>query len=107
MRLTSLFILIGLVALGMRTAGDGPSDLSGVRTTNWPNGSPREESTYTDGLRDGLCQRWHSDGKPRAEGRYQNGQMVDEWRFFDEEGALDRSRSGLYEEGERVSPLSL
>jgi len=107
MRLTSLFLLIGLVSLGMRAAGDGSSELSGLRTTNWPNGSPREEATYSDGLRDGLCQRWHADGKTRANGSYQNGQMVSEWRFYDQEGVLDRSRSGIYEAGERISPLSL
>lgn len=107
MRLTSLFILVGLLGVGMRATGDGPSDLSGVRSTNWPNGNPREEATYTDGLRDGPCQRWHADGTPRAEGQYQNGQMLGEWRFFDGEGALDRSRSGLYEAGELVSPLGL
>ena len=107
MRITSLILLISAIGLGMRAAGDGLSELSGSRTTNWPNGSPREEAMYSDGLRDGLCQRWHADGKDRARGHYVNGQMVDEWRFYDGEGVLDRSRSGLYEAGKRVAPLSL
>lgn len=105
MRLTSLILLLGLVGLGMRAAGEGPSELSGVRTTCWPNGSQREEATYSDGLRDGPCERWHDDGTPRAAGRYQAGRMVDEWRFYDENGALDDARSGLYEAGERIAPL--
>jgi antitoxin component YwqK of YwqJK toxin-antitoxin module len=107
MRLTGLILLTALVGLGVRAAGGGPTELSGARTTNWPNGSPREEATYSDGLRDGLCQRWHADGKDRAKGLYQDGQMVDEWRFYDQDGVLDHSRSGIYEAGKRVSPLSL
>ncbi|MBJ21598.1 MAG: hypothetical protein CL933_19500 [Deltaproteobacteria bacterium] len=107
MRLTSLILLTGLVGVGMRATAEGPSELSGARTTSWPNGSPREAATYSDGLRDGLCQRWHADGKARAKGHYQDGQMVNEWRFYDQEGVLDSARSGVYEAGKRVSPLSL
>ena len=107
MRLTSLILLLGLVGLGLQAAGGGPSELSGERTTCWPNGTPREQATYSKGVRDGHCQRWHTDGTPRAEGRYQAGRMIDEWRFFGQEGSLDTARSGLYEAGTRVSPLGL
>jgi len=105
MRLTSLILLLGLIGLGMRSAGDGPAELSGERTTYWPNGSPREEASYSDGLRDGSCERWHDDGTPRAVGRFEAGLMIGEWRFYGETGELLSARSGLYEAGERVSPL--
>ena len=107
MRLTSLILLVGLIGVGLQTAGKGSSELSGMRTTCWPNGTPREKATYSDGLRDGHCQRWHTDGTPRAEGRYEAGRMIDEWRFYDDLGSLDAARSGLYERGERVSPLGI
>lgn len=107
MRLTSLILLVGLIGLGLQTAGNRPSELSGMRTTCWPNGSPREEAHYSEGLRDGDCQRWHDDGTIRAEGHYETGRMVDEWRFYDVAGSLDSTRSGTYEAGERVSALSL
>ena len=107
MRLTSLILLLGLVGTGLQSIGGGPSEFSGLRTTCWPNGTPREQATYAKGLREGDCQRWHADGTPRAKGRYEAGRMIDEWRFFDEEGSLDTARSGLYEAGTRVSPLGL
>jgi antitoxin component YwqK of YwqJK toxin-antitoxin module len=106
MRLTSLILLFGLIGAGLKLAGDESGELSGERTTCWPNGSPREEATYSEGLRDGHCQRWHADGTPRAEGLYSAGKMIAEWRFYDPSGALDLARSGQYERGERVSPLN-
>ena len=105
MRITSLILLLGLVCIGLRAAGNEVSDLSGVRTTSWPNGNPREQALYSEGLRDGLCERWHTDGTSRAEGHYEAGRMVGEWHFYDAKGSLNATRSGLYEAGERISPL--
>jgi len=105
MRITSLIVLASLIGLGMSAASGGRNEYSGSRTTNWPSGSPREEAMYSNGLRDGLCQRWHVDGELRATGEYKSGQMVDEWRFYDQDGALDASRSGVYVDGKRVGPL--
>ena len=107
MRLTSLILLLGLIGVGLQAFGEGPSEFSGLRTTCWPNGNPREQATSSNGLREGSCQRWHTDGTPRAEGRYEAGRMVDEWRFYDEAGSLDTTRSGLFEAGARVTSLGL
>ena len=106
MRITSLIVLASLIGLGMSAANGGHNEYSGSRMTNWPSGNPREEAMYSDGLRDGLCQRWHADGKLRATGSYHSGQMVDEWRFYDLEGALDTTRSGVYVDGKRIAPLA-
>ena len=107
MRLTSLILLLGLVGTALQSIGEGPSEFSGLRTTCWSNGNPREQATYANGLREGDCQRWHADGTPRAEGRYEAGRMIDEWRFYDETGSLDTTRSGRFEGGDRVSSLRL
>ncbi|MCH2103214.1 MAG: hypothetical protein MK297_04280 [Planctomycetes bacterium] len=106
MRITSLILLASLITLGLRFAGGGLEEYSGTRTTNWPSGSPREEAMYADGLREGLCKRWHADGKLRATGSYKSGQMVDEWHFYDLDGGLDTSRSGIYADGKRVGSLA-
>jgi len=105
MRLASTLLLLCIIVLGLQAASDGATDLSGSRTSRWPNGSAREQATFSEGLREGHCQRWHPDGTPRAEGRYASGKKTGEWRFFDKSGAIDTSRSGVYESDLRVSSL--
>ena len=105
MRTTSLLLLLCLVGLGTQSFSERDSSLSGSRTSLWPNGAAREQAFFEMGIRDGLCLRWHSDGSPRAEGQYASGKKVGEWRFFDESGAIDTARSGVYESDHKISPL--
>ena len=105
MRLASTLLLLCLIGLGLQAANDETSALLEARTSHGPNGSAREQTTFSEGLREGHCQRWHPDGTPRAEGRYAAGKKVGEWRFFDESGAIDADRSGVYESDLRVSAL--
>ena len=105
MRTTSLLLLLCLVGLGAQTFSERDSSLSGSRTSHWPNGSARERASFNQGVREGICLRWHADGSPRAEGHYSSGKKVGEWRFFDESGAIDTARSGVYESDHKISPL--
>ena len=105
MRTTSLLLLFCLVGLGAQSFSELDSSLSGSRTSLWPNGAERERVSFAQGVKEGACFRWHSDGTPRAEGRYASGKKVGEWRFFDESGVLDTARSGVYESDHKISPL--
>ena len=105
MRTTSILLLLCLIGLGAQSFSDRDSSLSGSRTSLWPNGAARERAFFEQGIREGVCVRWHSDGTPRAEGQYSSGKKVGEWRFFDESGALDSTRSGVYESDHKISPL--
>ena len=105
MRTTSLLLLLCLFGLAAQSFSDRDTSLSGSRTSLWPNGAAREQAFFEEGVKEGICIRWHADGSPRAEGQYASGKKVGEWRFFDENGALDPARSGVYEADQKVSPL--
>ncbi|MDE0891180.1 MAG: hypothetical protein OSB14_03260 [Planctomycetota bacterium] len=105
MRTASLLLFLCLIGLGAQTFSERDDSLSGSRTSRWPNGSAREQASFTEGVRDGICLRWHSDGTPRAEGQYASGKKVGDWRFFDESGTIDPARSGVYESDHKISAL--
>lgn len=90
-----------------------------VMTTSWPNGYRKTSTTYVTGSRhpdappspateraglmeQGLHRAWHENGQLAAEGEFAEGFRVGEWRFWDEEGALDEARSGRYVRGARA-----
>ena len=105
MRTTSLLLLLCLFGLGAQSFSERDTSISGSRTSLWPNGAAREQAFFEQGVREGVCIRWHADGSPRAEGQYASGKKVGEWRFFDKDGVLDTARSGIYESDQKVSSL--
>ena len=51
--------------------------LNGVVETHYGNGQLRSRGNYKNGKRDGLCETWHSDGKPMRRVTYNDGVAVD------------------------------
>ncbi len=100
MRSTRLLLIVGALGVGLFAASlfaGGASD--GLQTSTWSNGAPREEVRWADGERDGPCRRWYRDGTLRAEGAFERGEMVGEWTFYREDGTRDEARSGPYTGG--------
>lgn len=74
--------------------------------TFWGDGTKRSSTEYVDGVKQGRSEQWYVDGTQEWLGSYRDGFREGEWRFWDESGALDSERSGLYERGKRVAPLA-
>ncbi len=53
----------------------------------WPSGPKRQFVLYALG-KPITMQRWHSNGKPAAEGTFENGQRAGEWKDWWEDGTL-------------------
>jgi antitoxin component YwqK of YwqJK toxin-antitoxin module len=70
------------------------------RVEYYTNGQIQFECELQSGVRQGECHRYFPDGKPQAEGRYEDGSMTGTWTFWNEDGTPDRSRSGSYVAGE-------
>ena len=70
------------------------------RIEYYTNGQIQLECELHGGVRQGECQRYWPNGKPQAEGRYEDGSMSGTWMFWNEDGTPDRSRSGNYVAGE-------
>jgi hypothetical protein len=58
----------------------------------WPNGYPRTRTTYVGAqnpegrVRHGRHQAWHMTGQLAEEGRFEGGERVGEWRYWDAQG---------------------
>ncbi|MBK7644302.1 MAG: hypothetical protein IPJ19_14875 [Planctomycetes bacterium] len=89
--------LAGLVASVFALRGSGSAVEK--RTDYYANGQVQSEYVLHEGVRDGACHRYWPDGKPLAEGEFQHGEMSGEWSFWNQDGALDASRSGRYVAG--------
>lgn len=100
MQSSRLLLIVGALGAGLLAASlfAGGSD-DGLQTSEWSNGTPREEVRWVAGERDGPCKRWYRDGTLRAEGRFDGGEMVGEWSFYREDGTRDDAKSGEYTGG--------
>ena len=100
------WISLGLGLVGLASAAglllDGGSRGEGARTSLHGNGSPKESTSFVEGLRHGPTQRWYPDGQLRAEGLFEQGEMVGEWIWYAPDGSVDRDRSGVYRDGRRL-----
>ena len=106
MKLASLLIALGLAGATLRAAASftgRPAEGPGEHTSYHASGEKEEWAEYLDGERHGACRRWYSDGRLRAEGRFEAGRMSGEWTWYTADGAIDRERSGRYEHGVRIS----
>jgi len=103
----------------------------GEREGSWidfhPGGTKQQVATYVNGELEGRIVRWHVIGAKESEGfciggdldgpwrgwypngttsshgDYKYGQRVGRWSFLDPDGEPDASRSGRYENGEKVA----
>ena len=57
---------------------------------------------YDNGVPTGQWIHWHRNGKRRASGSFDAGEMQGPWTFFDDAGNRDEALSGTYEVGKRI-----
>jgi hypothetical protein len=69
------------------------------------NGVKALECALENGLPHGQCTAWRRDGSKRFVGTYRAGAMTGEWYHLTSAGKLDRERTGLYVDGERLSGI--
>ena len=50
----------------------------GMRTRYWPGGRLRAQSFYKDGLKEGVAESWHFDGKIATRRNFTRGKLVGE-----------------------------
>ena len=107
MKLGSVFLALGLavasVQTGVQLLDGSPHEGVDEHTSHYADGGREEWAEYLDGRRHGACKRWYRDGTLRAEGRFEHGQRVGAWRWYEPDGSLDRARSGTYEDGRKVA----
>ncbi|MEL6345248.1 MAG: toxin-antitoxin system YwqK family antitoxin [Myxococcota bacterium] len=77
--------------------------LHGVLHATYPDGSPEREGRYEDGEKVGQWTWWDRDGRVNMQGRYQRDQKVGIWRSWSA-GVL--TEEGRYEDGEKVGSWS-
>ncbi|MEE2940530.1 MAG: hypothetical protein VX460_09115 [Planctomycetota bacterium] len=83
---------------------------AGSRTGEWrtfhSNGSPQDSGVYDRGLRTGLWISKRPDETLLREAEYREGRLNGEVAWYGPDGlTLERRRSGVYRDGEKVAPL--
>ena len=73
----------------LATWAEGRGD--GVWTYFHPNGEVREQATVVDDMYTGPAEGWHENGRKAFEGVHEANERVGVWRFWSEDGALDRT----------------
>jgi antitoxin component YwqK of YwqJK toxin-antitoxin module len=86
----------GFLAEGYADSATGLS----VETIYSPGGRRARRVWRLDGLEQGITTIWHGNDRPARQGRFERGKRVGEWRFWNDEGALERIE--IYEEGQLV-----
>jgi hypothetical protein len=69
------------------------------------NGVKALECALERGVLHGKCTRWRRDGTKAFVGEYRAGAKTGEWFYLKRDGTLDRERTGLYVDGERLSGI--
>jgi antitoxin component YwqK of YwqJK toxin-antitoxin module len=75
----------------------------GLQTQWYPGGGKKAEWTAKGGEPEGPMQYWFPDGRPQMVGEMRAGKREGRWTFYDIDGSVDEARSGVYEDGVRVS----
>ncbi|MFC1671272.1 toxin-antitoxin system YwqK family antitoxin [Spirochaetota bacterium] len=74
----------------------------GKWTEYYPDGkSKKSVAEYMMGKKMGAYKEYHRNGRIKAEGEYMNNKMNGMWKFYDEDGSPDNSRSGRYMFGKK------
>ena len=95
--------LTGLAASALHLYASDKTTQQDLQTTYWPSGKPQSEFSVHDGQREGPARRWTASGQLLEEGSYHEGRMSGQWNFWGEDGLLDSTRSGEYEDGKLVT----
>lgn len=81
----------------------------GVLSGTWRewhgNGVKALECSFESGRPHGKTTAWRRDGTKRFVGEYRAGAKTGEWFYLHADGSLDRERTGLYVDGERLSGI--
>ncbi len=84
-------------------ATDGTWELDGPFHTYHSNGARRANGAYSAGLRSGPWTSWYEDGAAEARGAYLFGEREGVWIQRAPNGSIDRAKTGVYENGERIT----
>ncbi|MBA3902027.1 MAG: hypothetical protein H0X62_17780, partial [Bacteroidetes bacterium] len=57
------------------------------------NGMPWSETSFEDGISEGPTTTWYPSGVKHYTGAYKNGQRSGNWKFYDEDGALEKEEN--------------
>lgn len=91
--------LIGLVPLARTLTARTPEAVE----TYYADGTVKTRTEVREGRPHGRCVRYYADGSTMAEGSVEDGEEHGAWTFYAPGGEIDEARSGLYEDGRRVS----
>lgn len=72
---------------------DGPivdDKRNGIFKTYYKSGVLMSEGTFVDGIREGKATIYRENGNIHYEGQYKNGKECSIWRFYDEDGTLQK-----------------
>jgi hypothetical protein len=105
MTLRIFSFLLGLLGLAAATAKvfEQPAYASQAHVSYYGDGHLKERTHFLEGQRHGHTLRWHADGTLKAEGDFEHGKMQGQWTWRTPAGELDEVRSGVYEDGVRIS----
>jgi antitoxin component YwqK of YwqJK toxin-antitoxin module len=100
----TLLLLVGLLGLVpvARSLAAAARAHEAVETY-YADGSLKSRIETEAGRPDGRCVRFYPDGTRMAEGRFEDGREQGRWVFYTPDGTVDAERSGVYQDGRRVS----
>lgn len=64
-----------------------------------------ERATYATGTKSGPATTWYVGGQRQSEGSYVDGARTGPWKYWREDGTLNDSWTGVYEDDARIGPL--
>ncbi len=70
-----------------------------------PNGELIERSHYDSGRQTGPSSTWYGTGLPQSEGELVDGARTGPWVYWREDGSVNDTWSGIYENDLRIQPL--
>ena len=66
--------------------GNATQPFTGVARDRWPNGQTRIQQPFVQGKQHGWSTSWYDDGKKSSEGKYEFGEQVGTWKYWDTDG---------------------
>lgn len=87
------------IAVGTFFAGQR----EGTWTFWYSNGVRQVDAQYADGKGSGFWTLYFDDGQKCAEGQFLDGELDGHWTVWDEFGAVNPERSGMYRNGQLIS----
>ena len=76
-----------------------PVKLEGSRIARFEDGTKKQELNYTNGRKNGIFQRWYSNGQLEKRGNYKDDRFDGLFEAWNEEG--ERKWKGFYREGKQ------